>query len=481
MSVAEIKNEAYRSAKWALLSNLLPRLVTPILLIILGRLLLPEDYGVVSIASLILALLTLFQQSGLLPAIVQRKEMVEESANQAFWLSLGFAGLIYIMIWFLAPVVASIYAEPRVTPVLRVLSLQLFISSFAMPQQALLTRDLRFKKLFWVQLFTSLAPYAISIPLALFKFGYWALAAGMLTGSLVNVILMWSQGRWRPRFTFNLGLMTRLFNFGKFVLMESLLGWLLVYFDNAVVGKVLGVKALGVYALGFQLATLAIAIPISAVTGIALPLFSRLQNNPSELRDAYLNGTRMIAYYGIPAGVGLFLVAELLVKVIYGQKWEGLGMTLSILAIYTGFSYLFTLNSDAFRAIGRPDVTPKLYLIIVPYMLLVFTLSAPYGLYVFCWARATVVLFSAPLHAFFAIKYLDLPKAYLLDVLKNPLIATGGMAMVIILFRNLLWHYSDLIILVCLLVAGILTYASILFLIDNRARFYLKALVERNL
>jgi PST family polysaccharide transporter len=354
---------------------------------------------------------------------------------------------------------------------LRICGLQLIVASLGVVQSALLTRRFQFRKLFWINFAPALAPFAVSIPLAMHGAGYWALVGGNLTGSILSTILFWYLGQWRPSWTFNPHLARKMVRFGGFVLLESLLGWLLVYFDNAVVGKIIGMKALGVYSLGFNLAILMIALPLSTITGVALPSFSRLQNDRKSIRDSYLKAMRMVASYAIPAGVGLALVARPAMELIYGQKWEGLGMVLSVLALYSGFGHLWILNSDVFKAIGRPDVILRIYIPVLLIMIPAFIVSARYGLLTFTVTRSCVVLLGAIPHTWFAIRVLDLPRNYLWSTCRAPAISTAIMAICVLFLSFLLGcipgGIANWASIVAMIGCGVITYAGGLYLIDR--------------
>lgn len=485
LSADEAKQQAVRSAKWALLNSFVPRLLTLVLTTVLARLLTPDDFGLVGIATLVVSLMTMIQQTGLGQALVQRQVQVEEAASVTLWLNLTLSVALYGFLWFLTPLASALYEEPRLVPALRVLGLQLVISASGIVHTSLMARHFRFQKLFLIQTASTTAPFLVAIPVALSGAGYWALIFSSLAGNLVSVSLAWWLERWRPRPVFNVAIARQMLSFGGFVFLEAFLGWMLIYFDNAVVGKVLGTKALGIYALGFNLAVAVVSIPISAVTGLTLSVFSRMQNDSEALKHAYLVGTRLVATYAIPAGVGLALVAEPGARLLFGEHWEGLGTTLSVLALYSGFGHLWVLNSDAFKAIGRPDIMPKLYIPLLAVMIPAYVISAHYGLLTFTIVRSLIVVVSAVPHTWCAVHFISVPKGYLWDACHSQIIPTLLMSIFLFTLTQTLSIESGFHVRVVVLVSapllGLFVYLSSLYLLDRPLFLSIRSLIRTSI
>jgi PST family polysaccharide transporter len=415
---------------WAGLAAIVPRFATPVVMITLARLLTPEDYGVVAIATLLLALLGVLQQMGLGQAVVQVSERLEQAASTAFWVTLVMSALLYAVLWLAAPTVASFFHEPRSLAVLRVLGVQLLVGGSCVIPTALLQRRLAFRTLFFTQSLPALLPFAISIPMAAGGAGYWALVTGAITGSVMGAALVWTQVRWRPRLAIDFELLPRLLRFGAFVLLEALIGWAVMYLDNVVLGHRLAAHDLGVYVLAFSLATAAVAMTSSGITAIALPAFSRLQHDLSRVRAAYLQALGLVMAFATPAALGLALIGEPLAQALYGPRWRGLGTVLSILALYAGIGQLWSINADVYKAIGRPEVTPRVYACVAPFLLVVFFVAAPFGVVIFSAVRVGASCATAILHVWTARRVLGLPRGYVLRVMRGP--ALAGMAMVVV-------------------------------------------------
>jgi O-antigen/teichoic acid export membrane protein len=479
------KEEAIRSAKWALLNNLLPKSLSLILTTILARLLTPDDYGLVGIGILVISLVSMIQQTGFSQALVQRRTCDDDAASVALWLNLSLSVMLYGLAWASAPALAAFYEDPRLIAVLRVLGLQIIISSISTIQSSLMLRGFQYRNLFYIQTASTLAPFLVSIPLVLVGLRYWGLIYGLIAGSFVGVILCWWFTRWRPRTLLDLHIARQLAGFGGFVLLESVLAWMLVSLDNGIVGKVLGTQALGLYAFGFNLAVMVISIPISAITGLTLPLFSRMQEDPAGLRKAYLAGTRLVATYCIPAGVGLALISDPLARLLFGERWAGLGPVLSILSLYAGFGHLWALSGDAFKALGRPDVIPRIYIMVLVIMIPAYLISASYGLIAFTIVRSCVVLVGAVPHTWYAARVMALPRSYLWQCCHTQLVPTALMAASVIALLKALSPAPgsglDYFTVFFAPVMGLFVYLAALYLVDRTLFSSIRSLIKTSI
>jgi PST family polysaccharide transporter len=179
---------------WSLLGEATTRLVAPLVLLVLARLLVPADFGVVAAATVLVSFSQTLADAGLGRAIVQRADRVDESSTTAFWMNLVLAGAVMLALVAAAPAIATFFRDARITDVVRVLALQVPLAAMCTVQVARLQRELAFKELFVVRLATAALPALVSIPMALHGHGYWALVAGTLVGQLLQVATLCWRG-----------------------------------------------------------------------------------------------------------------------------------------------------------------------------------------------------------------------------------------------------------------------------------------------
>lgn len=380
-------NQAARSVKWSILYNVVPRLVTPFSTIILAALLTPADFGLVAIASFVVALGQIVVDMGLGKALIRTQENITESASIIFGVSISVAGLLYITLWFLAPWIASTYNDPDVTTVIRVASINLIMSSTMVVPKALMRRNLEFNRLFWVYSSFLISQAILSVIFAFFGFGAWSVIIGQLIGISVSVWFAWKGESWRPIPIRNWKLLRSMLNFSVWVMVSSFQEWLFTYADNVIAGIFLGVQGLGVYALGYNIATIIPGFLAASLGDVAYPTFCKIQDNVKEVGKSLVGLQRLTGAILFPLTLGISAVAEPAITLLYASKWPELGLVVAILVIMPGLSSLWVLNETAYQAIGKPGTSANIsgfnLLILIPLL----WLAAPYGLLVFTFAR----------------------------------------------------------------------------------------------
>lgn len=347
----------------------------------------PADFGIVAAAMTVISMGQIVLGLGMGPAVVQRRTDVDEAAFSAFWIGVLFAVGLYGILWILAPWISQIYKIPAITAVMRVSGLSLPLSALSSIPTALLQRNLDFRGLFWINSVPPIISGAISVGLAFAGIGFWALVLGPLIGTGVSAMLAWRISGWLPSFVIDWQVAWSLIGFGSWVMLASTVTWFFGQADNALCGYYLGATTLGVYSLGFNLSSLFPGLVISPLAAVAYPAFCEVQNERKELGHIFIRLQSLIAAVLFPLALGLSATAAPGVNLLYGGRWHGLSLVIQLLAIMPGLSHVWSLNAEAYRAIGRPDVWPKLGCIALLVLMPSLVLTAPHGLFVFTLAR----------------------------------------------------------------------------------------------
>jgi O-antigen/teichoic acid export membrane protein len=355
--------------------------------LLLGALLSPSDFGVLAAALAVISLAQIVVEMGMGAAIIQRRSEVNEAASVALAYSLILGVVLYITLWIVSPWLATVLKIAGLEYVLRVVGIALVLSALISVPNALLTRALEFRKLLWIGALPQVANALVAVGLALAGARFWALIAGYLAGRITNLVLVWSMCRWRPRPVFRRDLFRSLAVFGLWMFASGIQSWLFLSADNLLAGRFFGAHSLGVYSLGFNLANLPGGLLIASLAAVAYPAFSALQSDHREVGRSLLRLQGLAAAILFPACFGLAALGGPAATLLYGGKWSGLGWTLGLMAVMPGLSHLWSLNADAFRAIGRPDVWTKLAggALVILFSLLI--LSAHLGYRAFVVAR----------------------------------------------------------------------------------------------
>jgi O-antigen/teichoic acid export membrane protein len=316
------RHEAAHAAKWSLVEKWSNRLVQFIVFVLLGRLLAPTAFGLAASATVVTSLLQLFMDTGITEAIVRRPTLEDKVVHTAFWLSNATGLFLFLVGELLSRPLAAAYGQPKLVPVLMVLCTGVLFQSLGATQEALLQRQLKFKQLAARRLFAALFGGVLGIVWAAISPSVWALVAQFLGLTIFGTIVLWTVGSYRPRFQFDRSEARSLTSFGLNVLGIRFLTFLTDQGDNFIVGIVLGPTALGFYVVAFRIYATVGDVVTVALTQVALPIFSRLQNQKDALVRALLAATRASVTVGVPFMLGTAALASYLIPLLFGDKWH---------------------------------------------------------------------------------------------------------------------------------------------------------------
>ena len=467
-----IIEKATKSVKWSAFMEIVSRAISPIVYVILARLLAPRDFGIVATAMIVINFSRMFWDAGLGKALMQTNERTDTAANIVFWTNLVLGILIYLAIYVAAPHIASFFNSPDSMPILRVLGILVIVDSLSSVQQSLFMRELDFRKLFWMTLGSALVPGVFSIPLAFAGYGVWALVAGALASSVARSGSLWFLSTWRPTVQFDVRLARQLFRFGVWVIGESIASWFFAWGDRFLVGKFLGMEALGVYRLAFVIANMIFGLALNPFLPVLYPTFCRLHNDSNILKDAFHRVNKVIITLSLPMGTGLMLIAPLLSSSLFGEKWNGLGVVLGIIGFMLGLAWTVGINTELYRAMGRPEVNTKLMIVCALLYFPAYFAAAHHGLVLFTFTRlAVTLLIGIPIQVFVCSRMLRVSNLYLWHDGKATFLSTLSMASIVTIQK---WFFAShggnahpFMILFIMVLTGMITYGIVLWALDR--------------
>lgn len=396
--------------KWAFLSELASKAVTPIVFIVLARILVPEDYGVVAAASMIISFSQIFWEAGMGKAIIQYQGDRSAAANAAFWVNTALGCLVSIVLVAVANVVAhNIFHDPRVAGVLRVMALQVLLSSSVAVHIALFQKDMRFKHLFWVRMSTVAVPGIISIPFAYYGGGYWALVAGTIAGQLLQVLILWRMSSWKPCFSFDFSIARHLAKFGIWVALAGVLAWFYSWADSLVVGVYFGPHELGLYRTGALFVTMLYGLVFGPVIPVLYSYLSGIQDDIVRMRRILLKVVKTATFIAIPLAFIIYANASFLAEIIFGAKWSGVELVIAILALMHGYGWVVGLNGEMYRAIGAPKFETQIMAFTLVFYVAGYWFSARRGFAMFLWTRLALSFVAWVAHMWIAHKAISFP------------------------------------------------------------------------
>jgi O-antigen/teichoic acid export membrane protein len=468
-----IGTRAIKGAKWVTLSTALLRIFQPIVTIILARLLTPQDFGLVALASIAISVIALFQDLGMKPALIQRKEKTEDSASIVFFTSILLGMILYIFLFFFAPYISAFFDNEKVTPILQVMGLSFIILPFGSVQRTLLAKELDFKRLFYLNLAPAIVPGFIAILLAFYGFGVWALVYGSLTGSLLSIIILWFSHSWRPIWRYDGKLAREMLGFGGVVSLHNMVVWANFNIDNLIIGKWLGMAALGIYRIGFNIARWPSANITGSLTHVMYPTFSNLQDNRGELKRIYLKIIKHISLISFPMGIGIAITAPQFVPVLLGEKWIAAIPVIQILSIAGILGSIGRVMPQLCRAIGRPEIYLKFSLVRLVIAIPVYLLVVQFGIIALCFAQLTLFCTFVPTSLFIGTRVLKIKYSQIIGALWLSVVCALGTGVISFVLMNALVSVkavSDVTALALIVALFLLLYVNFIYLV-NRETF----------
>ena len=328
--------------------------------IVLARLLAPENFGLIAIVTIIISIANVFIQSGLGTALIQKKDADDLDFSSVFYASLSLATIIYTGIFFTTPLIAQFYNNDELIPIIRVLTLTLFIGVFSSIQYAYVARNMMFKKLFFRSMGSIIPSSIVGISLAFAGFGVWALVAQQLFSASLSVIILWFTVPWRPRLSFSFQRLGKLFSFGWKLLLSSILDTIYSQIQGIVIGKMFSPASLAFYDRGSHIIVNNINNSIQAVM---LPSLAAYQDDRPQVKKMMRRAIVTSSFLIIPMMAGLAAIAEPLVLVLLGEKWLPCVPFVRIFCFFYAFYPIHTSNLSAINALGRSDIFLKLEII----------------------------------------------------------------------------------------------------------------------
>jgi O-antigen/teichoic acid export membrane protein len=395
-----IKNKVLSGLFWKLLESGGTQGIQFVITIILARLLIPEDYGIIALVTVFIAVSTVFVNSGFNAALVQKKQADELDFSSVFYLSLSVACIIYIILFFTAPIISDFYNEQLLIPILRVLSLILFFGAVNSIQYAVVSRAMQFKRFFFSSIGAMLASGIVGIVLANAGFGVWALVGQQLTSQLTITAILWFTVKWRPKWMFSFGRLKGLFSFGWKLLCSGLLDTIYGNVYSLVIGKVYNSEMLGYFNRGDAFPKLIVTNINGSIQSVMFPALSSHQDDKARVKAMVRRAIVTSSFFILPMMVGLAVVAEPLVKIVLTDKWLPCVPFLQLMCISYAFWPIHTANLQAIKALGRSDIFLKLEVIKKCIGITALCVSIPFGIYVMVAFMPITAVIGSMINAF---------------------------------------------------------------------------------
>ena len=372
---------------WSSIDRFTAKGISFVFSMLIARMLLPSDYGVIAMLGIFMAVSQCFIDSGFGTALVRKNDRTEEDFCTVFYFNIAVACIGYALLFFASPYIASFYNLPLLESVTKVWGLNLIISSLSGIQSAQLTIAIDFKSRAKISVITTLFTGVVGLWLAYRGYGVWALVFQALSSNILSIILLWFTVRWMPKLIFSWKSFKELFSFGSKLLASSLLDTVYNNIYPIVIGKFFSASSLGVYSRADSLSQ----FPSSNLTGVlqsvTFPVLSTIQDDEARLSNAYRRFLRLSAFVVFPLMVGLSAVADPFIRLALTDKWEGAIYLLQILCFSLMWYPIHAINLNLLQVKGRSDYFLKLEVIKKILGIVTLCVTIPLGLTAMCYGR----------------------------------------------------------------------------------------------
>lgn len=480
---AELLQRTIRGGAWMSLLRASEYVAQVVRIVVLARMLGPEDFGLFGIALVVITIFDAISETGIQQALIQKKGDLRPYLDTAWTIQLARAILLLAVLLLLSPLVARFFEEPAAGPLLRVVAFSVVLRGFANIGVVYFLKELQFHKQFIYRMSRALVELSVAITAALLLSNAWALAWGFLAGNFSELILSYLIHPYRPKFHFKWLRARELYEFGRWIWAYSLIS-LLMSQDRVFIGKIAGSTALGLYQMSLRI----VSMPMTAVTDVVyqvtFPAYSKIQEDISILKVRYLQALRLTAFLSIPMMGGMFFLAPDFTRILLGQKWVSIVQPVQALTLWGALISLAGTAGPLFSGIGRPDIVTKtqfakLLLVLVT----LYPLTVQWGILGTVMALTVAALVVEPCVMYFAKRFIRCSTYELIRPILLPLLGTFFMLGGLQLLRAFL-KVNGLTELFVIVFVGSTIYMAVMMLLLDRSlihaiRKIAKVFVER--
>lgn len=420
-----LKKTAVSGLMWTLADKFIRQGLTFFVSIILARLMLPADYGLLGMVAIFMAVGYALIDSGMASSLIRTEKPDDLDYSTVFTTNIILSIVIYLLIFITAPLIADFYKQPILTSLLRVLSLNIIISAFGSIQNTIFTKQMAFKKLLRINIPGTFIASLIGIVLAYYDYGAWSMVYMWMAGTLWNTLFIWLVSKWQPSFRFSIERFKIHFLFGINLSMSSIINTIFDNIYNIIIGKLYSPVHLGFFTRAQSLKQLPVDNLSSALYKVTYPLFSSIQNDDRRLGIAYNKMMLQVTFWLAPLLICMAFLAEPLIRFLFTEKWLPAVPYFQIISISGLFNALSSYNLNILKVKGktqlffRLEMVKKVIIVLGITVVTVFTQSGILGLLYFQTVYSAIAYL---INAYYAGKNISLTIKDQISVIAKPLI-----------------------------------------------------------
>lgn len=460
-----LKQKTRKGLFWSAAGNFANQGMRFVFGLILARLLSPDSYGVIGMLGVFMCIVQVFIDCGFSQALIAKQDRTQTDFSTEFFFNIGVGILGYVILFIAAPFIASFYAMPILSPVLRVIGLGVIINSLCVVQSAQFSIRLDFKTPAKLGVATNLFSGFVGIVLAYLGWGVWALVFQQVAGGVLNAIMLWLLAGWKPTLEFSKDSFRYLWNYGSKILVSSLIQQVYDNLYSLLIGKFYNARQLGLYsrAQGF------VSLPSTNLSGIlgnvTFPILSKISNDRERLVVIYRKMMRTAAFIVFPLMLGLFAISSPLIKILLNEQWYDCIILCKLLCLALLWQPLSYIHLSILKVVGRTDILLKLEIYKRGVGIVSIFATIPFGVVGMCVGFVIWYIYCFLLNTYYTSKVLNVPILYQIhDVLP---ILMNAFAMGVVVYFITMLHINVYVQFFAGVTLGVIIYYLISKLFFN--------------
>ena len=468
---------------WKFAERIASQAVSFVVSIVLARILAPSDYGAIAMVMIFVTLANVIAEGGFSSALIQKKDADKLDFSTVFYFSLVFSIVLYVILYVAAPSISLFYGNGYevLTPVLRVIGIQVIIYAVNSVQQAYVSKKMMFQKFFWSTLVGTIVSAILGLAMAYSGCGIWALVGQQLSMTVTNVLVLYIVTRKLPGLMFSFERLKGLFNYGAKILGASLLVSLFLDLRSLIIGKLYSAKDLAFFDRGRQFPNLIVVNVNSSVGAVLFPKMSEQQDDTQKIKETCRMSIRFSSFVMMPLMMGLAACGGPLIRLLLTDKWIDCVPFLQLFCIIYMFYPMHTANMQAIKALGHSGTFLKLELLKKIIELICLVLVMKISVIAIAVNMAILTTLFTFINAFPNVKYLNYSFVEQMKDITPPIVMSTIMGVSVYLLGQLL-TFSDYLNLLVQIIVCISIYVSLSILTKNaEMKFILKLLFKSKL
>lgn len=463
-----LKEKAINGFFWSFMSQFGRQVLTLVITIFLARLLSPKEFGLIALVTAITGFASIFSEMGYGAALIQKKDVTDKDYSSVFWVNVLIGLFLTLLFSFGSELVAAFYDNPDLKLITILLSLNFILNAFTIVQRIQLVKEIKFKVLAKIELIAIFISGFVAVILAMYGFGVYSLVVQIISISVVSNIILWYNSNWRPTFLIDKASIKSLNKFSLNLLGNQIFNYWTKNLDNLLIGKFIGAEALGLYSRSYSLLAYRVNSVSKVLSNVMFPTLSNIQDDNKRIKNIYLKVVKVICFVVFPLIVGLYVTAENIILLLFGENWMEMVPVFKALSIYGFALAIGSVHGNIYLAKGRTGLQLKVGVFFKSLSILAIIIGLKWGVLGVAYCLGIVSLLSQFPQIRITGNLIGLKLKEVINSLYKILIIAFFMG-VIIWFIGFLYKdfLNNILLLIIQILIGTSSYLGLIYIVER--------------